>query len=363
MPWWLYDQLHVTHKAYNKDMASRGHFPREEATGLLSASDRKRLKETKYPPEFNMPVNMKNVNFPVIRVWIARQVNELANGDEIVTDYITSLVDQNDKPDIKAIQLQLEEFVQSSEIAQQFCKELWNILLEAQSAPSGIPSQLLEEKRKEIEQTEQRRIVEVRKRENKAERAVKLDQIRVKERAERAERRRAKEIEEQQRTESLIKSSRHDVSISDSNRSKQELDLKWKEQQEQGKFHSRSDRSLQQSDLRERPYRRYRSPSPGYQRQRQRSPSPLYLRRRSPSPRRNGQSRSRYTSRSPRRNDFYATHRTLEPIGADASMVRTRYDSPEQSRSSKIPNRSLSPAPANDYVRYVKQRVCQLSTQ
>lgn len=52
------------------------------------------------------------------------------------------------KPDIKAIQIQLTGFLDKD--TPQFCKTLWNLLLSAQSNPSGVPKELLEAKKLEL---------------------------------------------------------------------------------------------------------------------------------------------------------------------------------------------------------------------
>ncbi|KAJ8099925.1 PWI domain-containing protein [Lipomyces tetrasporus] len=166
--------------------------PRPESaaeTGLLSEADKRRLKTTKYPPEFDETVNLSKVNFPVMKAWIANEISEIAGGDDIVTEYTVSLFEQDDKPQIKAIQIQLEGFLPSSTIAAKFCRRLWNLLLEAQESPSGIPAKLIEQKKIEVQQTRERRSVLEEQRNANDERSAKLDEIRLRERRERDERR------------------------------------------------------------------------------------------------------------------------------------------------------------------------------
>jgi hypothetical protein len=54
-----------------------------------------------------------------------------------------------DQPNIKAIQIQLTGFLEQE--AAGFCKELWDLMLSAQDSEKGVPAQLLEEKKREIQ--------------------------------------------------------------------------------------------------------------------------------------------------------------------------------------------------------------------
>ncbi|KJR84861.1 serine/arginine repetitive matrix protein 1 [Sporothrix schenckii 1099-18] len=81
------------------------------ATGV----DAKLLKSTKFPPIFNQKVDTQKVNL---------------------------------QPDIKSLQIQLTGFLESQ--TPEFCKELWTLLLSAQSSPQGIPRELLEAKKMEL---------------------------------------------------------------------------------------------------------------------------------------------------------------------------------------------------------------------
>lgn len=52
------------------------------------------------------------------------------------------------QPDIKKIQIQLTGFLDKD--TPRFCKELWSLLLSAQSSPQGVPKELLEAKKLEL---------------------------------------------------------------------------------------------------------------------------------------------------------------------------------------------------------------------
>lgn len=173
------------------------------------------LKKLNTPAIFEKPVDLNRVNTRIIRGWVIKKLNELVPDDDIVISYALELifetssgtqlvtpssnslystsasssviksensnnVKQEDSklgsqpkvmkaitphlPNIKEIQLQLQEFLGGSSTDEKgqnkclkFCTELWEMLLEAQEDPDGIPPQLIAEKRKEVAQREIKR--------------------------------------------------------------------------------------------------------------------------------------------------------------------------------------------------------------
>lgn len=69
--------------------------------------------------------------------------------DEIVVGFALELLEPNE-PDIRSIREQLRGFLGKS--TQPFCRRLWELLLSAQEDPQGIPAELIELKRKELEE-------------------------------------------------------------------------------------------------------------------------------------------------------------------------------------------------------------------
>jgi len=53
------------------------------------------------------------------------------------------------QPDIKSIQIQLAGFLNDK--APLFCKELWNLLLDAQASEQGVPQKLIDAKKDEMQ--------------------------------------------------------------------------------------------------------------------------------------------------------------------------------------------------------------------
>ncbi|KAK3337442.1 PWI domain-containing protein [Cercophora scortea] len=115
------------------------------ATGV----DAKLLKSTKFPPEFNQKVDMQKVNLQVMKKWIASRVTEiLSNEDDVVIELIFNLIEGGRYPDIKSLQIQLTGFLDKD--TPSFCKDLWKLLLSAQTSPQGVPKELLEAKKLEL---------------------------------------------------------------------------------------------------------------------------------------------------------------------------------------------------------------------
>jgi serine/arginine repetitive matrix protein 1 len=107
-----------------------------------------------------------------VRRWIAGRIADiLGNDDDVVIELCCNLIESARhvrtityprdyamlnkiltrlrlQPDIKSLQIQLTGFLESH--TPEFCKELWTLLLSAQSSPQGIPRELLEAKKMEL---------------------------------------------------------------------------------------------------------------------------------------------------------------------------------------------------------------------
>ncbi|KAM0266022.1 hypothetical protein ACHAPA_007381 [Fusarium lateritium] len=115
------------------------------ATGV----DARLLKSTKFPPEFSQKVDMQKVNLQVMKKWIASKISDiLGNEDDVVIELVFNLIEGPRYPDIKSLQIQLTGFLDKD--TAKFCKDLWKLLLSAQSSPQGVPKELLEAKKLEL---------------------------------------------------------------------------------------------------------------------------------------------------------------------------------------------------------------------
>ncbi|KAG9257032.1 uncharacterized protein F5Z01DRAFT_633807 [Emericellopsis atlantica] len=118
---------------------------------MASGVDARLLKSTKFPTEFNQKVDMQKVNIHVIKKWIASRISEiLGNEDDVIIELCFALIEGARNPDIKSLQIQLTGFLEKDTAT--FCKELWKLLLSAQSSPQGVPKELLEAKKLELMQ-------------------------------------------------------------------------------------------------------------------------------------------------------------------------------------------------------------------
>ncbi|KAH7408281.1 PWI domain-containing protein [Phaeosphaeria sp. MPI-PUGE-AT-0046c] len=112
--------------------------------------DQKRLKATKFPPEFDKKVDIEKVNIDLMKKWIANKITTiLGDEDDIVVETCYNLIEQNQFPKIKEIQIQLTGFLNKDTPA--FCKELWDLMISAQDSPVGVPRELLEAKKRELQ--------------------------------------------------------------------------------------------------------------------------------------------------------------------------------------------------------------------
>ncbi|EAT87980.2 hypothetical protein SNOG_04220 [Parastagonospora nodorum SN15] len=112
--------------------------------------DQKRLKATKFPPEFDKKVDIEKVNIDLMKKWIANKITTiLGDEDDIVVETCYNLLEQDRFPKIKEIQIQLTGFLNKDTPA--FCKELWDLMLSAQESPVGVPRELLEAKKLELQ--------------------------------------------------------------------------------------------------------------------------------------------------------------------------------------------------------------------
>ncbi|CAN9105814.1 unnamed protein product [Alternaria alternata] len=154
---------------------------------MASSVDQKRLKATKFPPEFDKKVDIEKVNIDLMKKWIANRITTiLGDEDDIVVETCYNLIEQNQFPKIKEIQIQLTGFLNKDTAP--FCKELWDLMLSAQDSPMGVPRELLEAKKAELQQEQlSKAAADARRAEEQAQNAM-IDSFRQSERPERSDR-------------------------------------------------------------------------------------------------------------------------------------------------------------------------------
>ncbi|CAG5170345.1 uncharacterized protein ALTATR162_LOCUS7171 [Alternaria atra] len=154
---------------------------------MASSVDQKRLKATKFPPEFDKKVDIEKVNIDLMKKWIANRITTiLGDEDDIVVETCYNLIEQSQFPKIKEIQIQLTGFLNKDTAP--FCKELWDLMLSAQDSPMGVPRELLEAKKAELQQEQlSKAAADARRAEEQAQNAM-IDSFRQSERSDRPER-------------------------------------------------------------------------------------------------------------------------------------------------------------------------------
>eukprot|EP00920_Eleutheroschizon_duboscqi_P009197 GHVT01021032.1.p1 GENE.GHVT01021032.1~~GHVT01021032.1.p1 ORF type:complete len:491 (-),score=45.91 GHVT01021032.1:1779-3251(-) len=120
---------------------------------------KKMLSTTKWSNLYEKKVDLDKVSLDFLKPWISKRITELLGfEDDIVIDYCwTQLTpdptmseeDGKREVDPKVLQINLTGFMAKK--AGVFVKELWELMLSAQDNPAGIPQQLIDEKKNEMQ--------------------------------------------------------------------------------------------------------------------------------------------------------------------------------------------------------------------
>lgn len=99
------------------------------------------LEKSVWPDEYEQRVDLKKVDFELIKLWIEQKVRELlGHEDDITSNTAISLLEQDanslNGPDPRKMHIALSGLM--SDKNSRFMIELWRVLLEAQKAPNGI---------------------------------------------------------------------------------------------------------------------------------------------------------------------------------------------------------------------------------
>lgn len=66
------------------------------SAALITNVDKKLLRTTKFPPEFDRKVDMERVNVPVIKKWVADEIARILNSDDdIVVELISNVLEES----------------------------------------------------------------------------------------------------------------------------------------------------------------------------------------------------------------------------------------------------------------------------
>lgn len=132
----------------------------------------------KYPASFynySSKLNLAKINKPILQLWITNEITSLLGfEDEIVTNTAINLFglsntddnasntddrnfssqQLNEMIDPKQAHVVLSGFL-NDEVAFQFCIKLWENMIDASQQPTGIPRQIIEAKKRQLEKERQ----------------------------------------------------------------------------------------------------------------------------------------------------------------------------------------------------------------
>ena len=120
--------------------------------GRFFTQEKKLLATMTFPLCFRQHVDMSKVQRDVICQWVTERITQLLGfEDDIVVALAINLLEPHveEQVDPKQLQMALTGFL--AQQAGPFTEELWQLLLSAQSNPTGIPSSILDKKKQEMQ--------------------------------------------------------------------------------------------------------------------------------------------------------------------------------------------------------------------
>ncbi|EGW32032.1 uncharacterized protein SPAPADRAFT_61131 [Spathaspora passalidarum NRRL Y-27907] len=110
----------------------------------------KQKSSSKFPKIFKTNVDITKItNWPAIKKWIQHRIDQLIPDDEIFVEYVYELIRSDSPcPDIKAIQLQVDDFL-GKEDSLEFCTQLWQLLIDSEHGKLKDNKQVKEQPVKE----------------------------------------------------------------------------------------------------------------------------------------------------------------------------------------------------------------------
>lgn len=115
--------------------------------------DARLMKRMNVADELKQKVDLRMINLEIIMPWITKRICELMGvEDDVVILFVKTQLEEGKKAqngliNPKQMQVFLMGFLEKN--TSLFMKELWQLLLSAQSRPDGIPIQFIEEKERE----------------------------------------------------------------------------------------------------------------------------------------------------------------------------------------------------------------------
>jgi len=123
----------------NQGFGGRQPFSR----GVLNSGKSKRGADAaiKFPPSFDTKCEISKVNMDSILKWVPGRIIDLCGGeDEVVISYVEEMLKGRDVCP-KTLQINLTGFLH--EKAPGFANEIWELMLDGQNQPEGVPTSLV----------------------------------------------------------------------------------------------------------------------------------------------------------------------------------------------------------------------------
>jgi len=121
-------------------------------TGRFENKTIKMMNKITFPPELvNTRINMENIELEPFKKWIAMKIETILGiDDDILTNLIFNLLEKEQFPNVRYIYVQLVPFLERH--VRKFMLELWALLDSAQNSGTGIPQEMLDSLRQELDQ-------------------------------------------------------------------------------------------------------------------------------------------------------------------------------------------------------------------
>jgi len=115
--------------------------PAGEREYALAMMPKKIAKSDGYPECFNEKCDITKVKMEALRRWIPDRIIQLGKDDEVVHSYVQALLENTD---LNPRKLQKDLFGFLGLNASVLALEIWEMMLEAQTLPDGVPTRLLQ---------------------------------------------------------------------------------------------------------------------------------------------------------------------------------------------------------------------------
>jgi len=111
--------------------------------------EKKLLKQMKFESVLDTKVDLAKINLEVLKPWITCKLNDILGiEDDVVIEYVFTQLEEK-KLNPKVMQINLTGFLNARR-SREFMGELWNLFIEAQESPDGIPKSIVEKKMEEL---------------------------------------------------------------------------------------------------------------------------------------------------------------------------------------------------------------------